>query len=130
MRESEAERRAPDATCMVSTERKKQLSKIAEFLSEGRIIYPVYQKSLSRLRLSAYQFNLAYFHTEKLGQNRPHGLVGLPFFRSGRDLNLQRIASIPTTRFREARERLSPEGWALPTILSKAGNCISATMPS
>jgi hypothetical protein len=35
---------------------------------------------------------LAYFHTEKRGQNLAHGLVRLPFFRSGRDLNLQRIA--------------------------------------
>ena len=92
MRESEAERRAPDAICIVSVERKKQLSKIAEFLLEGRIIYPIYQKSLSRPRLSGYQFNLPYFHTEKIGQNLAHGLVGLPFFRSRGDLNLQRIA--------------------------------------
>jgi hypothetical protein len=92
VRESEAERRAPDARRIVTMKRKKQLSKIAEFLLEGRIIYPVYQKSLSRLRLSGYQFNLAYFHSEKLRQKRANGVVGLSFFGSGGDLNLEGVA--------------------------------------
>jgi hypothetical protein len=71
---------------------KIQLLKIAEFLSDGRIIYPVYQKSLPRLCLPGYQFNLAYFHSEKLGQNSPNGLVGLAFFGRGRHLNFERVA--------------------------------------
>jgi hypothetical protein len=38
--ESAAERRAPDASRILTLGKKKQLSKIAEFLLEGRIIYP------------------------------------------------------------------------------------------
>ena len=43
------------------------------------------------MTLPGYQFNLAYFHTEKLGQDRPHRLIGLPFFRRCRHLNFERI---------------------------------------